>query len=151
MEKSRSTVRWLSDNVSNIYTCNHTSPPPQNSHRLAPVFAVLSVLGFIDDGRLQDFDRVPDASGDNAAVIAGGRVQDNACRFMEATPNCHILLLFNAISRFNAVSRSLFIVKDLDQFSMKQQDILCAVRMPMDRNHSAGKKSIEHTLAIIVG
>ena len=26
----------------------------QNSHRLAPVFAVLSVLGFIDDGRLQD-------------------------------------------------------------------------------------------------
>ena len=25
----------------------------QNSHRLAPVFAVLSVLGFIDDGRLQ--------------------------------------------------------------------------------------------------
>ena len=77
----------------------------QNSHRLAPVFAVLSVLGFIDDGRLHDFDRVPYASWDDAAVIAGGRVQDNACRFMEATPNCHILLLFNAISR------SLFPVK----------------------------------------
>lgn len=119
--------------------------PPQNSHRLAPVFAVLSVLGFIDDGRLQDLDRVPGASGDNAAVTAGGRVQDNACRFMETTPNCHILLLFNA------VSRSLFLVKDLDQFSMKQQDILCAVRMPMDRNHCAGKKSIEHTLAVVVG
>ena len=118
--------------------------PPQNSHRLAPVFAILSVLGFIDDGRLQDFDRVPDAGGDDAAVTAGGRVQDNACRFMEATPNCHVLLLFNAISS------SLFLVKHLDQFSMKQQDILCAVRMPMDRNHSAGKKSIEHTLAVVV-
>lgn len=87
---------------------------------------------------------MPGASGDNAAVTAGGRVQDNACRFMETTPNCHILLLFNA------VSRSLFLVKDLDLFSMKQQDILCAVRMPMDRNHCAGKKSIEHTLAVVV-
>ena len=77
----------------------------QNSHRLAPVFAVLSVRGFIDDGRLQDFDRVPDAGRDDAAVTAGGRVQDNACRFMEATANCHILLLFNAISG------SLFLVK----------------------------------------
>ena len=45
-------------------------PPKKNSHRLAPVFAVLSVLGFIDDGRLQDLDRVPDAGGDDAAVIA---------------------------------------------------------------------------------
>ena len=75
------------DKLSDIYTGNHRSPPPQNSHSLAPVFAVLSVLGLIDDGRLQDFDRVPGASGDNAAVTAGGRVQDNACRFMEATPN----------------------------------------------------------------
>ena len=50
--------------------------PPQNSHRLAPVFAVLSVLGFIDDGSFQDLDRVPDAGWDDAAVIAGGRVQD---------------------------------------------------------------------------
>ena len=105
MAKSRSTVRWVSDNISDIYTYNHTSPPPQNSHRLAPVLAVLSVLGFIDDGRLQDLDRVPGAGGDDAAVIAGGRVQYNACRFMEATPNCHVLLLFNAISR------SLFPVK----------------------------------------
>ena len=86
MAKSRSTVRWVSDNVSNIYTCNHTSPSPQNSHRLSPVFAVLSVLGFIDDGRLQDFDRVPSAGWDDAAAIAGGRIQYNACRFMEATP-----------------------------------------------------------------
>ena len=125
--------------------------PPQNSHRLAPVFAVLPVLGFIDDGRLQDFDRVPDAGWNDAAVIAGGRVQDNACRFMEAAPNCHVRLLFNAISRFNAISSSLFLVKDLDQFSMKQQYILGTVRMPMDRNHSAGKKCIEHTLAVVVG
>ena len=145
MAKSRSTVRWVSDNVSDIYTCNHTSPPPKNSHRLPPVFAVLSVLGFIDDGRLQDFDRVPGAGGNDAAVTAGGRAQDNACRFMEATPNCHALLLFNAISR------SLFLVKHLDQFSMKQQDILGTVRMPMNRDRRAGKKSIEHSLAVVVG
>ena len=113
--------------------------PPQNSHSLAPVFAVLPVLGFIDDGRLQDFDRVPDAGGDDAAETAGGRVQDNACRFMEATN------IF-----FNAVSRLLFLVKDLDQFPMKQQDILGTVRMPMNRDRRAGKKSIEHTLAVVV-
>lgn len=70
-------MRWVSDNVSDIYTCNHTSPPPQNSHRLAPVFAVLSVLGFIDDERLQDFDRVPGAGWDDAAVIAGGQLKKN--------------------------------------------------------------------------
>lgn len=116
-----------------------------NSHRLAPVFAVLSILGLIDDGRLQDFDRVPGASGNDAAVIAGGLVEDNACRFMEATPNCHILLLFNAISM------SLFLVKHLDQFSMKQQYILGTVRMTMNRDRSTGKKSIEHTLAVVVG
>ena len=45
---------------------------------------------------------------------------------------------------------TLFLVKDLDQFSMKQQYILGTVRMPMDRNHSAGKKSIEHTLTVVV-
>ena len=88
---------------------------------------------------------MPDAGGDDAAVIAGGRVQDNACRFMETTPNCFVRLLFNA------VSRPLFLVKHLGQFSMKQQDILGTVRMPMDRNHCAGKKSIEHTLAVVVG
>ena len=70
---------------------------------------------------------------------------------MEATPNCHILLLFNAISMFNALSRSLFLVKHLDQFSMKQQYILGTVRVPMDRNHSAGKKGIELSLAVVVG
>ena len=51
--------------------------PPQNSHRLAPVFAILSVLGFIDDGRLQDFNCVPDAGGDYAVVIAGGQLKKN--------------------------------------------------------------------------
>lgn len=73
MAKSRSTVRWVSD----INTGNHRSPPPQNSHRLAPVFAVLSVLGFIDNGRLQDLDRVPGAGGDYAAVIAGRQLKKN--------------------------------------------------------------------------
>lgn len=51
------------------YMPEQSPRPPQNSHRLAPVFAVLPVLGFIDDGRLQDFDRVPGASGDNAALF----------------------------------------------------------------------------------
>ena len=51
--------------------------PPQNSHHLDPVFAVLSVLGFIDDGRLQDFDRVPGAGWDDAAVIAGRQLKKN--------------------------------------------------------------------------
>ena len=54
--------------------------PPQkkDSHRLAPIFAVLSILGFIDDGRFQNFDHVPDVCGEDATVTAGGRVQDCA-------------------------------------------------------------------------
>lgn len=115
MAKSRSTVRWVTDNVSDISLAvmfglsliietikrclldsstfirfptfvSDTFPtfsreithlhPPQDSHSLAPVFAILSVLGFIDDGRLQDFDRVPGVGWDDAAVTAGGRAQD---------------------------------------------------------------------------
>ena len=57
------------------FTISASTP---NSRRLRPVFAVLSVLCLIDNGRLQDFGRVPCAGGDDAAVIAGRRVQDNA-------------------------------------------------------------------------